>query len=113
MQAKGQVSWQENGQANGVTQEEHTVRASKLDSKHEYDPAKNKWVKVLDKVNREISKLKKELHVLQTFAAQEGKSGPKAVRQTDEAERSELAVKRSKQVRACAGMSCNERETCR
>jgi hypothetical protein len=85
---------------NGVVhpEEDHTVRTSKMDSKHDFDPSKNKWVKVLSRVNREMSKLKKELHILQTFAAHDSKAGPKAVRQTDEGQRCEVAIKRSKQV---------------
>jgi hypothetical protein len=80
------------------TEEVHTVRSTKIDSAHDFDPSKNKWVKVLARVNREISKLKKELHILQTFAAHDSKAGPKIVRQTHEAERCAEAISRCKQV---------------
>lgn len=74
------------------------MRSTKIDSAHDFDPSKNKWVKVLARVNREISKLKKELHILQTFAAHDNKAGPKIVRQTHEAERCAEAISRCKQV---------------
>ena len=79
----------------------HTVREDKLDEDLDFDPAKNKWVKVLMKVNREMTKLKKEQHILQTFAASESKAGPKKVRQTHEGQRCLAAIKRSKEVWCC------------
>ena len=75
------------------------MRADKLDTNLDYDPTKNPWVKVLTRTNREMFKLKKEQHVLQTFAARDSKTGPESVRQTSEAQRSADAIKRSKEVR--------------
>ena len=83
------------------------MRADKLDTNLDYDPAKNPWVKVLTRTNREMFKLKKEQHVLQTFAARDSKTGPESVRQTSEAQRSADAIKRSKEVRPFAMSQCS------
>ena len=84
----------------------HTVRKSKIDAAHDFDPAKNKWAKVLTRANREMGKLKKELHILATFAAADSKGGPKAVRQTHEGERCLEAIKRTKQARRPVPLLC-------
>lgn len=79
----------------------HTVRKSKIDAAHDFDPGRNKWTKVLSRASREMGKLKKELHILATFAAADSKGGPKAVRQTHEGERCIEAIQRTKQARPC------------
>jgi hypothetical protein len=86
--------------------EEHTVRADKLDGSLDFDPSKNKWVKVLVKVNREMFKLRKEQHVLQTFAAESSKAGPKMAKQTHESARCLAAIKRSKEARPARLTPC-------